>query len=438
MANGISAVTQGMKAAEKVTANIGIDLSNANTPGYKSFDNFLISETSKYNGGVSATYRARTDFQGEIMKTDNEFDYAIAGRGLLVVECDGKKRYTTAGRFDVNKDGYLYNPNGCYLIGEKYEDNEEQKQSILPSSENFGKIKVPLNDYIRGEPTTEATVNAKLSATQDVYNGNPAYNANTSNMASGTVKADFKREFTVFDSVGKRHSVFVAFKKTAPSEYTVEVYAKKDELDTSTNANQHRTDGLVAVGKVKFKDDGKYDDIENITPPPTNTKNLGDEITFNWKKDSLKSKTTMKKIEWSNIEMFGEKFSGDIEANGSTEGALVKTDIDDNGNLVGNYTNGASKLIAAIPVVLFKNPSELQHEFGTAFSDNPESGEPEYFIAGEQGAGKIISGSLENSNVDSTQCMTALMKQQRFYTYNAKAYGMMNGMENELLNVIRV
>ena len=437
MANGISAVTQGMKAAEKVTANIGIDLSNANTPGYKSFDNFLISETSKYNGGVSATYRARTDFQGEIMKTDNEFDYAIAGRGLLVVECDGKKRYTTAGRFDVNKNGYLYNPNGCYLMGEKYEDNEEQKQAILPSSESFGKIKVPLNDYVRGEPTTKATVNAKLSATQDVYNGDPAYNANTSNMASGTLKTDFKQEFTVFDSVGKRHSVFVAFKRTVVDKYTVEVYAKKEELNTT----DHKNDGLVAVGEIKFDANGKFDKIENIDPLPSNVKNLDDEITFNWKKGTdanALTSTTKMTIDWSNIEMFGEKFSGDIEANGSTEGALVKTDIDDNGNLVGNYTNGASKLIAAIPVVSFKNPSELQHEFGTAFSDNSKSGEPEYFIAGEQGAGKILGGSLENSNVDSTQCMTALMKQQRFYTYNAKAYGMMNGMENELLNVIRV
>ncbi len=32
---GIAAVTQGMAAAESVSSKIGINLSNANTPGYK-------------------------------------------------------------------------------------------------------------------------------------------------------------------------------------------------------------------------------------------------------------------------------------------------------------------------------------------------------------------------------------------------------------------
>ena len=34
--------------------------------------------------------------------------------------------------------------------------------------------------------------------------------------------------------------------------------------------------------------------------------------------------------------------------------------------------------------------------------------------------------------------MTDLMKQQRFYSFNAKAYGIMNGMEDVLLSVIHV
>ena len=44
---GIAAVTQGMAAAESVSGKIGINLSNANTPGYKAFGNYLLSETTK-------------------------------------------------------------------------------------------------------------------------------------------------------------------------------------------------------------------------------------------------------------------------------------------------------------------------------------------------------------------------------------------------------
>ena len=38
---GIAAVTQGMAASESVTDKIGINLCNANTPGYKAFGNYL-------------------------------------------------------------------------------------------------------------------------------------------------------------------------------------------------------------------------------------------------------------------------------------------------------------------------------------------------------------------------------------------------------------
>ena len=131
---GIAAVTQGMAAAESVTGKIGINLSNANTPGYKAFDNYLLSETTKYNGGVKAISRVQSDIQGEITETKNEFDYAIEGKGkgLFVVECNGERRYTNAGRFEKNKDGFLVDPNDCYLLGELYtDDNQEQKEAIV-------------------------------------------------------------------------------------------------------------------------------------------------------------------------------------------------------------------------------------------------------------------------------------------------------------------
>ncbi len=250
------------------------------------------------------------------------------------------------------------------------------------------------------------------------------------NMAGGKVNADYKREFTAFNSIGQRHSVFVVFKRTDSDKYTVEVYANKAELDTS------RQDGLVAAGIIEFEADGKFKSATNITIT-NGSGDIANTITFNWQKDTLTS-TTVMKIDWENMKMFGSKFYGDIEVNGMAEGALVNTNIDEKGNLVGHYTNGAQKLMAAIPVVLFKNTYELQNEFGTVFSSTAKSGKPEYLIASQQCAGKITSGNLEGSNVDSTQSMTGLMRQQRFYSYNAKAYGMMNGMENELLNVIHV
>ena len=432
MSQGIAAVTQGMAAAEKITANIGINLSNANTPGYKAFDNFLLSETDEYNGGVLATSRTKVNVKGEITNTKNEFDYAIEGRGLLVVECNGERRYTNAGRFDVDKDGYLSSPNGCYLMGEKYNANEEQKEVIEPTAENFGKIKVPLNDYVKGEASTEVTVDIVLNAKRYETRADYDVNNDSKSMASG-VKADFKREFTVFTDIGEKHSVFMAFRRTGLKEYTVEIYGKGDEVDTTAYT---RTDRLIAAGKITFDDNGnKAGDVQEAVSGIQVPKNS---LKIKWDNTKFIEKETTISINWSNLKMFGEQYSGNIEINGKATGALIDTSVDKNGNLVGYYTNNARKFLAAIPVVLFKDPSELQNEFGTVFSSNAKSGEPEYVIASTAGAGQIVSKSIEGSNVDSTRSMTELMKQQRFYSYNAKAYGMMNGMENELLNVIRV
>lgn len=119
MSQGIAIVTQAMLVSQKATANIGTDLANSNTDGYKGFDNFMVSETNKYTGGVSVTSKTKVDIQGNVKKTGLEFDYRIQGKGMFVVECNGKRRYTNAGKFKPDTQGYLRNPNGCYLLGGK-------------------------------------------------------------------------------------------------------------------------------------------------------------------------------------------------------------------------------------------------------------------------------------------------------------------------------
>ena len=547
---GIAAVTQGMAAAESVTGKIGINLSNANTPGYKAFDNYLLSETTKYNGGVKAISRVQTDIPGEITETKNEFDYAIEGKGLFVVECNGERRYTNAGRFEKNKDGFLVAPNGCYLLGELYtDDNQVQKEAIanpkrielsagtikghatstadinlklsanapivgggkakmtidtsgsgIANGESFlmnfyqeegdkpnelsvtlikntlsqdvvkdgskmtitykdtgdlaKKMKDNIGQYLKSDPTTlnnditfelkentrmqfenkkgENTLTkvdpkslssattpneTKISDKEFVKSWYAAKNKDH-NMADGKISPSFVEEFMVIDGKDNEHRVFMAFRRTDFNKYAVEVYLPGQEVDPASGTN------MIKSGEITFDKDGKGS-------APTGLDNLT--IDFDVKGEKV---TSTFNLNWEKINMYGSIFDGDITTNGKKEGTLMNTSIDKKGNLTGHYTNGDDKKLAAIPLAIFKDPMKLQNEFGTVFSNTAESGPAKLSLVGKDGAGMIVSGSLEGSNVDETTSMTELMKQQRFYSYNAKSYGMMNSMEDVLLSVI--
>ena len=63
-----------------------------------------------------------TDYtQGSFRITDNTYDLALAGDGFFAIEFTNKAgetdtKYTRAGQFTLNKDGYLVTEEGDYVL----------------------------------------------------------------------------------------------------------------------------------------------------------------------------------------------------------------------------------------------------------------------------------------------------------------------------------
>ncbi|WP_170019599.1 flagellar hook-basal body complex protein [Campylobacter sp. RM16190] len=69
-------------------------------------------------GSMGATTALSFYKQGSMMPTDNKLDMAIQGEGFFgVLDSNGETYYTRAGSFGVDKDGYLVDNEGRYVMG---------------------------------------------------------------------------------------------------------------------------------------------------------------------------------------------------------------------------------------------------------------------------------------------------------------------------------
>ncbi len=93
---------------------ISSNIANYNTFGYKGVHFEQMLGENGYLTGVE-----RTDYgQGNIQRTDREFDVALDGMGFFpVTSPSGEVTYTREGSFKLDKDGYLTTNDG-YLVGD--------------------------------------------------------------------------------------------------------------------------------------------------------------------------------------------------------------------------------------------------------------------------------------------------------------------------------
>jgi flagellar basal-body rod protein FlgG len=80
-----------------------------------------------------------------------------------------------------------------------------------------------------------------------------------------------------------------------------------------------------------------------------------------------------------------------------------------------------STTVGQITLARFQNPAGLSSEGRNLFNQTPASGTPITAVPGQNGAGLIQQGFLEQSNVDIVQSLVNLILAQRAYEFNTRA-----------------
>jgi flagellar hook protein FlgE len=111
---------------------------------------------------------------------------------------------------------------------------------------------------------------------------------------------------------------------------------------------------------------------------------------------------------------------GGISQDGVPPGNFSSVTTTTSGDIVVNYTNGQSRTIAQAPVITFAAPDALQSQNGASFTATTASGSALANAAGTNGAGALVTSSIEGSNVDLATEFSNLIVAQQAYSANAK------------------
>ena len=100
-----------------------------------------------------------------------------------------------------------------------------------------------------------------------------------------------------------------------------------------------------------------------------------------------------------------------------------------------NYDNGQSRVIAQVPLVTFNDPNGLQRQNGQAFTASQNSGGPLAETADTNGAGGLVTESVEGSNVDIATEFSKLIVAQEAYSANTKIVTSADQMLQQTVNM---
>ncbi|KPF42040.1 flagellar hook protein FlgE [Rhizobium sp. G187] len=395
MRTGVS----GMNAQANRLGTVADNIANSSTVGYKKasvqFSSMILPTTNgAYNsGGVETDIRYSISSQGTFSYTTSETDLAINGDGFFVVSgTDGTPYLTRAGSFVLQDDGTLKNTAGYTLMGYEY-DSAADPTIVVNGFDGLEAVDLS-GSGISAVASTEGTLNVNLP------NGE----------AVGFVQTT---SLKVFDSQGSSRLIEFTYTKTAANNWTV----------TATGPGTPAT--VLASTPLVFDTDGK------LTTPASGTLGL---TSFTIDGATVPGIS----LEIGNTTQLASDFSveeGEVDGNAASK--VKGYEIDEAGIVSIAYENGDLVPKFRVALASVQSPDELNPVAGNLYTQSNSSGVIVMGYAGSSGFGSIISGALEDSNVDVAEELTAMIESQRNYTANSKVFQTGSELMETLVNLKR-
>lgn len=413
--SGIQSINQQLNS----TSN---NIANAGTYGFKSSRaNFSSMYAGSRATGVEiGSVTQSIGLNGGVLNTGRALDAAIDGRGYFVSrDAQNTMSYSRVGIFSASSNGYLTDSNGKLVQG--YAAPVKGSTTLGP----MGDLKIPTGQ-IPAQATEKLTYVANLSAEWGIKTGTfDKDNLQTYNSAKTSV---------LFDSLGAKHPLTQYFVKTGNNSVEVKYFLDGKAMTTPASVTlQFGTDGqLLSVdGKtatnIPTAPAVKPVDWKPIFPPVVMADPIAASGANPLKFDLNYSDTT---------QYAGEATTSTDRADGYASGTYTGVELADDGSVVAKYTNGEKKNIGVIALATFADEGALTAVNDTSWVASTTSGTAMYDRPGVGMAGKLVTSSLEQSNVDITSELVGLMTSQRNYQANSKVISTENAMLQSLMQAL--
>jgi len=318
---------------------------------------------------------------------------------------------------------------------------------------------------ITGTTNNVATSNGSVVVTA---NGGDTLAANL-NMTTGTATAgtdflltnpsatsDFSTSITVFDSLGNSHLLTTYFTKIGDNTWNYNTVASMNDVVIANyhSSNIDTTLGIVRVGSgtLTFATNGTLDQESNVIRYDTGTAagTLGTtpgelQIDFNGATpdqliamDFGTSVTTDGGSGLDGTTQFGSTSALVQQTqDGYAAGALQAFSVDTNGVINGRFSNGQLRALAQVVLARFPDPIGLTRTGKNTFAQSGNSGQPVTGTPDSAGLGRVLSNSLELSNVDLGESFIDMIAAQRGFQANSRVITTSDEILQELVNLKR-
>jgi flagellar hook protein FlgE len=403
----------GLDANAQALQIISNNLANINTVGYKTatadFADLFYSRIGTSGSGNPMQQGTGTQIasvstnfsEGPVNSDGVSAHVAIQGDGFFVLQKDGGQIYSRAGNFSVDTNGNLVSADGAEVLGYPTV-NGAVNTNAAPSAILMGPGRI-----IPAHATSKFGLTMNLDASA----------------SSGTV---YSTPVTVYDSLGGSHTLTATFTKSATADqWGYSITIPQGDLTSASASN------VLASGTLAFNTDGTVSSSSPIALSMAAGATLANgaaNLSLNWNLTDSAGNSLV-------TQTAGNSSVAANSQDGYASGSLQGFDIQNDGTIVGTFSNNQTGVIGQLALASFSNEQGLSRIGANDYVATPGSGLPNVGVPGSGGRGLVQGSAIEGSNVDIASQFALLIQAQRGYEANAKAVTTVDQMTQDAFNM---
>ena len=397
----------GIQAAQTDLSVISHNLANVTTNGFKKsrtdFADVIATSvsakpSSAIGAGVVVTGNRQQFTQGNLVQSQSSLDLAISGDGFFAVKPQlgaAATNFTRNGAFLVDSDRYVVDAKGSFLQVYPVDGSGAVVASGIDGAQS---LRLPATS---GTPIATTAV----ALTANLPGGSPVpgaaafdrFDPASYNNSTQTVIYDAEGNPRTLTNYFRRETVANA--ATPTSTWSVYSFVGDQQLTAGGNAAITLT----------------FDNTGALTSPtaPTSFDSFTPTGSPNSQTIAFDLSTGTQKALPFDIATRSQ--------NGVAVGLIQGVTVDEKGLVKASFSNGDTQNLGQVVLATFTNPSGLRQLGNSYWSATGLSGSAIAGSPGSNGFGNLLSGTIERSNVDTTEELVALIAAQRAFQANAKA-----------------